>query len=148
MGSVTYPSVQPKTTKTQNKKRKNERETNKQTPKKQKTRACSQGVSREGETEVVKGKPNVHGSRIETPCPKPLHLEVPTTKLHLVIVSESSLYAYLSPFVLPEFLLSKLGSMYKKFPLKIMRIWYQSEVLERGGSVGLGKDRRTKEKST
>lgn len=34
-------------------------------------------------------------------------------KLHLVIVSKSSLDAYLRPSTLPEFLLSKLGSMYK-----------------------------------
>lgn len=27
-----------------------------------------------------------------------------------------------------------------------MRIWYQSEVLERGGSVGWSRDRETKEK--
>lgn len=87
-----------------------EKQTN---PKKQNPRACSQGVSREGETEVAESKPNVPRSQIGTPCPKPPHLEAPATKLHLVTVSESSLYAYLSPFVLPEFLLSKLGSMYK-----------------------------------
>lgn len=100
--------------KQQKHKTKSERMKEKQTNQKnQKPRACSQGVSHEGETEVAKGKPNVPRSQIETPCPKPLHLEAPTTKLHLVIVSESSLYDYLSPFVLPEFLLSKLGSMYK-----------------------------------
>lgn len=34
-------------------------------------------------------------------------------KLHLVIVSKVYLYCSLSPSALPEFLLDKLGSMYK-----------------------------------